>query len=159
MRKKLCETLVLPIANYCNLCYVPCLDQMNLYRIQKIQNSCCRYIFNLRKYDHISSKIVDLGWLGTINVYKYNLSVFVHRLLTTSSPSYLRDKLQFRYNVHDVNLRQVHKLSLLNHHTAIFKRSFSYNSVVIYNNIDDNLKQLSVNSFRKNSKHQFLQNQ
>ena len=56
LRKKLVETLVLPILNYCNIVYYPCLDRITKNRIQVIQNSCCRFVYRLRKYDHISSK-------------------------------------------------------------------------------------------------------
>lgn len=156
LRKKLCESLVLPILNYCIILYYSCLDKATQYRLQKIQNSCCRFIFRLRKYDHISVKFNELGWLKIENLYKYHLSVFMHRLLVTSSPLYLREKFSFRHNLHNANLRVLDTLSMPKYHTAMFQRSFSYNAITLYNNLNRNLKILSVNKFRTKAKQHFL---
>lgn len=71
LRKKLTETLVLPILNYGITLYYPCLDQITKYRLQKIQNCCCRFVFGLRKYDRVSEKINQLRWLKLENIYIY----------------------------------------------------------------------------------------
>lgn len=159
MRKKLCECLVLPILNYCNIVYYSCLDQLTRYRLQKVMNSCCRYVFRLKKFDHISHKIKELNWLKVENLYKYHLSIFIHSLLNTSSPPYLREKLSFRYNVHSRSLRFTHKLSPPRFHTALFTRSFSYNAPHVYNNIPDTLKSLPASSFRKKIKKHIIRSQ
>lgn len=156
LRKKLVETLVLPILNYCNIVYFPCLDSLTKNRLQIIQNSCCRFIFRIKKYDHVSAKINELKWLKIENVYKYNLLVFVHKLIISSTPSYLREKLIFRHDLHDVNTRFSNKLSLPRYHSTMFQRSFSYNAVVLYNSLNSDLKQLPVNSFRKQVKSYFF---
>lgn len=159
LRKKLCETLVLPILSYCNIIYFPCLDKFTQYRIQKVQNSCCRFVFKLRKYDHVSQKINELGWLKMQSLYKYNLSVFVHNIISSSVPAYLREKFVFARNIHKANLRSKEKLSLPKYRTTMFRRSFSYNSISLYNNLDDSLKFLPVNKFRIKVKQQFLSRQ
>lgn len=152
LRKKLCETLVLPILNYCFMVYFSCLDKQTQDRIQKIQNSCCRFIYRLKKYDRVSSKICELGWLKIENLYTLHLTVFMHNLLLTSSPPYLREKFTFRYNEHDVNLRFTKLLSLPKYRTAMFRRSFSYNAVILYNKVNNDLKAFHVDSFRKKLK-------
>lgn len=156
LRKKLCESLVLPILHYCNVVYYSCLDKLTQNRLQKIQNSCCRFVYRIRKYHRTSSKINELGWLRVENIYKYNMSVFTHRILCTSSPPYLRKKLIFRNNIHDLNLRHANKLSLPLYRLTLFRRSFSYNSVIIYNDINDVLKCLTVDNFRKKVKIKFF---
>lgn len=155
-RKKLCESLVLSILNYCIVLYFPCLDKFTQNRLQKIQNSCCRFVYRIKKYDHVSCKLNQLGWLRLENLYKYHLSVFVHNILVTNSPPYLREKFMFRHNIHTSNLRYTSKLSLPKYHKTIFRRSFSYNAVIIYNNLADNIKSLPVNKFRKMVKLHFL---
>ena len=149
LRKKLAESLVLPILNYCIIMYFPCLDKTTQYRLQKIQNSCCRFVFGLRKYDRVSAKIKELGWLTIENAFKYHLAVFVHRLLYTSSPPYLREKLSFRHNVHQLETRYNYKLSVPRFHSTIFTRSFTYCATKLYNSLNDDLKNIPVNSFRK----------
>lgn len=93
------------------------------------------------------------------NLYKYNLTVFTHKILATSIPHYLREKLIFRHDMHNSNLRFADKLALPQYHTAMFQRSFTYNSVTLYNSLPSRLKNLPVNSFRKNAKAYFLYHQ
>lgn len=64
MQKKLCETLVTSFFNYVTLVFHPCLDYNIKYRFQTLQNNCCRFIFNLRKFYHISDKLSELKWLN-----------------------------------------------------------------------------------------------
>lgn len=156
LRKKLCETLVLPILNYGNIVYYSCLDKLTQYRLQKIQNSCCRFVYRLKKFDRVSNKINDLGWLRVDNLYKYHLSVFLKTILQTDSPPYLRGKLVFRHNIHDANLRSINCLSLPRYRSTMFQRSFSYNAVTVFNSITPQLKTLPVNNFRRKVKLYFL---
>nr|CAH7757971.1 unnamed protein product [Callosobruchus chinensis] len=149
LKKKLCECLVLSIFQYAFTVYFPCLDQITAHRIQKIQNSCCRFIFSIRKYDHVSAKIMELKWLKMNQRFKYNLLTFVHKILCTSIPSYLREKLIFRENIHEVNIRHYQMLTMPLHSTAIFNRSFTYNSILLYNSLPLKYKKLSVSSFHK----------
>lgn len=159
LRKKLIESLVLPILNYGITLYYPCLDAITQCRLQKIQNCCCRFVFGLRKYDRVSAKIHQVGWLKLDNVYKYHMSVIVKRILSSSSPPYLREKISFRRDLHNVNVRHVDQISLPRFYSAIFSRSFTYNTAKIYNSLDDTLKNLPLNSFRKKVKQTLLASQ
>lgn len=148
IRKKLCECTILPMLNYCNLIYYSCLDVITRNRLQKIQNTCCRLIYGLRKYDHISAKIKELNWLKLNYTYKFHLLNFVHRILITSTPSYLRNKLIHRSQVHNLNIRQTGLLTMPHHKTAMFEKSFSYNAVKHYNWLDQRFKSYKVTTFR-----------
>lgn len=156
LRKKLCEMLVLPIINYCLTVFYPCLDSSYKYRLQKIQNNCCRFIFKLKKYDHISVKIKQINWLKLDLHFQYLMAVLVHSTLSTSTPPYLKKKLVHRRSLHSANLRHVSRLSMPCFRTALFQRSFSYNAVVIYNNIENIFKSKPVNFFKKQIKFKFL---
>lgn len=150
MRKKLCEALILPILHYCNIVYYPCLDSVSRNRIQRVQNTCVRLIFGLRKYDHVSHKLGELKWLRMVTAVKLHYLVFIHRLLHTSVPSYLRERLSFRCNIHDRLTRHSKLLNLPLHSTALFRRSFSFNAVTLYNKIPPELLPMSSVQFRRN---------
>lgn len=152
LRKKLTESLVLSIVNYCFVVYYPCLDQVTKYRLQKIQNSCCRFIYGLKRRDHVSKFINDLGWLKLDLLYEYFLCMMIYRILNTSVPLYLREKLQFRRNVHHVNVRSSNKLSLMKFNTTLFKRSFTYNAIICFNNVPEKYKKKNLLAFRKKIK-------
>lgn len=156
LRKKLSESLVLPILNYGITLYYPCLDKITQHRLQKIQNCCCRFVFGLKKYDRVTEKINQLRWLKLDNTYNYHMSVVIKRILATSSPPYLREKIVFRRDLHSINTRHVYQISLPRFYSALFSRSFTYNAAKIYNNLNDDLKNIPLNNFRKKIKNSLL---
>lgn len=152
IKKKLCETLILPIINYCSIVYYSCLDNIAKGRLQRIQNTCCRFIFNLRKYDHITQSFNELKWLKLHNLVRFHFLLFIHKLLTGNEPSYLREKLIFRSSVHECNIRQKQMLTLPHFSTAMFQRSFTYNAVTLFNSLDNSYKSLNLRLFSKQVK-------
>lgn len=155
----LSESLVLSLFNYCDFIYGPCLDVIHKNRIQKVQNMCCRFIFHLRKFDHISHKITEIGWLNMENRRILHFASFVQNLLIIKPESPLLDKLIPRSNIHNCNIRSARGLTMPHHSTAMFQRSFTYNAVSIYNNIPDSLKVLKSDSFKYNLKVHLLSRQ
>lgn len=151
-RKKLCESFVLPLFYYGCILYYPCLDVLSKNRVQKIQNTCCRFVYGLRKYDHISSKIADLNWLTMERTFTHHLLVFGHKLILTSTPSYLKEKITYRNQIHNRVIRTGCNLTMPQHSTALFQRSFSYNIVRSYNMISNHVKSLNINCFKKKVK-------
>lgn len=148
LKKRLCELLVFSIFSYADIVYGPCIDSVTRNRIQKIQNSCCRLVFGLRKFDRVTNNLKILRWLPMQQIWEVHLVTFVHRLLFTHTPSYLHEKLESRTNLHNVNIRHSKKLSIPKHTTAMFQRSFSYVSVKKYNEINDELKKLACATFK-----------
>lgn len=152
VRKKLCETMVMPIFYYCDIVYYPCLDKSTKNRLQKVQNTCCRFVHNLRKFDHISDKFKQLNWLNIHNTWLYHLLVFVQRLLITSTPDYLKNKLVPRREIHGRTIRDNNMLTMPQHSSAIFQRSFSYTAVHHYNMLNITIKSYSLVKFKKELK-------
>lgn len=134
MRKKLCETLILSLFNYCFIVYFPCLDSITRHRLQLVQNTCCRFVCSLRKYDHISAKICELGWLNLNHLFTFRYLIFLHRLLNSSTPEYLCSKLVPRHRVNHRDLRRRDLLTMPHHQTSMFQRGFTFNAVKVYNN-------------------------
>nr|CAI5863097.1 unnamed protein product [Callosobruchus analis] len=155
-KRVLCETLVMSVVRYCDILYYPCLDSITKLRLQKVQNSCCRFICGLRKYDHISDKIREMGWLPIEKVVKLHYIIFVHKLVTTSIPYYLFEKLISRRNSHDLNLRHRDNYTIPRFFTALFTRSFSYNAVKLYNQVNNEYKTCSLLTFKKKLKQLLL---
>ena len=59
----LCQTLLLPLLDYGDVCYLDRTED-RLNKLERLQNVCIRYIFGLRKYDHISKFRSQLNWLA-----------------------------------------------------------------------------------------------
>ena len=144
MRKKLCEALVLSVFWYSSIVYYPCLDQATCRRLSVVQNNCIRFIFRIRKYDHISDCFRTMGWLKFPILVDFYYIVFLYKLLSTGIPVYLREKLIFRHSIHDRCIRNTSKLTMPLHCTTLFSRSFTHKSVTLYNTFVCNLANMSL---------------
>ncbi|VEN58832.1 unnamed protein product, partial [Callosobruchus maculatus] len=98
-----------------------------------IQNSCCRYTCGLRRCDHVTASINQLGWLKVHNLFIYSFLNLLFTVLQTSCPVYLSEKLTFRNDIHNKSTRHKQMLSIPRHRSTMFQRSFSYQSAKLYN--------------------------
>lgn len=145
----LCESLVLSQINYCSEVFSHCLDAGCSYKLQKLQNSCLRFIYGIRKFDHVSHRLKDTNWLSIKNRYKLKSMCFYHSIVTKKAPQYLYNKLTFRTDVHNINIRKKDFLTVRQHNLTLYNRSFSYNICVVYNGVPAQIKALSRPTFRK----------
>lgn len=160
LKKMLCETLVLSNFNYGNFIYGPCLSVLDKNRVQKVQNTCCRLIFGLRKFDSVSERINELKWLKMENRILFHLGTFIKKLLAVpDSSSTLKNKFVARSTVHSRDIRHKAKFTMPHHHTAMFKRCFLFNAINLYNFLPDNLKSMEPKKFKRKYKLYLLCNQ
>ena len=153
-RALLCMSLVLSQLNYADVVYGPFLSKLENLRLQRIQNSCIRLIFGLRKYDHISAKFKVLKWLNIKQRRDLHICCLLHKILLQKSPPYLLNKLRYRTDVHNINVRNKKLLTIPAHRTSAYHSSFSYFATKYYNKIPAYLKSLSLNKFKKGIKEQ-----
>lgn len=121
---------------------------MDKLRIQRVQNSCLRLIFGIRKYERVSYRLRDLNWLNMENRRLLHAAVFYHKIIVNKQPQYLANKIKYRTDVHALNLRFRGRLTPPLHHTELYKRSYSYQITLIYNNIPSALKSLNIYLFK-----------
>lgn len=157
--KLLCDALVLSNFSYCDVIYGPCLDVMTSKRVQRIQNSCTRIICGVRRSEHISHKIKEIGWLNMNNRRLLHSAIFYHKIITTETPSYLYNKIRFRTDVHNVNIRRKSLITPPIHKTKLYERSFRFNIYKIYNNISTDIKSCDANKYKRKLKKILLENQ
>jgi len=145
----LCESLVLSQLNYGDAVYGPCLTTFDKTRIQKLQNSCLRLIFGIRKFDRISHTLQTANWLNMKNRIFLHSAVLYSKILTKKSPPYLFNKITYRCDVHTLNIRFKGTLTPPMRATEIMKRSFSYNIASCINSLPNNIKNvISVKRFK-----------
>lgn len=133
----LCESLVLSNFNYGDCVYGPCLDNVDRTRVQKVQNSCLRLIFGIRRPNRVSHKLKDVHWLNMFHRRKLHQGCFFYKILKFKTPEYLYKRLTFRTDIHNLNLRHKNILTIPKHKKEIFKRSFSYNIATLTDIMDD----------------------
>jgi hypothetical protein len=157
LKKQLCESLVLSHFNYCDYVYGPCLDISDKLRVQRIQNACCRYICGVRKFEHITPHLRGLQWLNMYERRKLHLCIIAHKILSTPA-NQLPVSYNFirRFEVHSVNIRRKSALTIPIHSTTMFERSFSYNAILLYNDVPRDLRSLNQKKFKRKYKAHLL---
>ncbi|XP_024893569.1 uncharacterized protein LOC112468571 [Temnothorax curvispinosus] len=90
LRVKLVSALVRPLLDYCSLVYNDVTDELNT-KLQRLINCAIRFIFNLRRDEHITPYRHQLGWLSVRNRRLYFLGVEMYRISRDLSPSYILD--------------------------------------------------------------------
>nr|CAH7730879.1 unnamed protein product [Callosobruchus chinensis] len=152
LKKLLCDALVLSQFNYCDVLYNSCLNNRDSSRIQILQNSCVRLICGIPRRQHLSHKYVELNWMNMSQRRILHCLVLYHKIMQNMKPGYLYEKVVFRSDVHDVNVRNKNLISPPIHNTSIFKRSFSYSIYKLYNRVPCDVKSTSASSFKEKCK-------
>ena len=156
VKKLLCDTLVLSHFNHCDNVYGPCLDGVDMGRIQKMQNNCLRLIYGIRRRQRISHKLKDCKWLNMVNRRNLHSACIYYKILKHKCPKYLYNKISFRTDVHHLNLRRKH-VTIPKHNHEFFKRSFTYCIAKFFNSLSLHQSQLvySLISFKHKYRHYF----
>lgn len=152
----LCEALVLSRMNYCDIVYGPCITIFDSNRLQRVQNSCVRLIYGLRRRDRVSERLRELGWLNIQKRRFLHCCSLLYNIYNHRIPSYLYNKIIFKTNIHNVNLRSKSLIVVPKHQTAFYQRSYTYVVSKILNVIIPILLGCSLREFRAKLKQLLL---
>ena len=86
--QSLVTPLILSRLDYGNVALIGS-SQDQLRRLQAVQNSAARLVFNLRRRDHISDALLSLHWLKVRERIDHKLLTMTYRVLHGSAPTYL----------------------------------------------------------------------
>ena len=87
LRHHLIKALLLPILDYCSLVLCDISQEMDK-KLQTIMNRI-RYIYGIRKREHITPYRSSLQWLTTYERRDFFTTVLLYRIFTSGKPSYL----------------------------------------------------------------------
>jgi hypothetical protein len=128
-------------------------DMLVIYQIklQRLQNACVRFIFNLRKDDHVSPYFEKLNWLRMDQRRKISQSLLLYKILNDKTPSYLHCKFQFVSQVHQrSNRSSSQRLVVPQHRTVKYSKSFLITACKLFNSLEIHiLLSLSYHAFKK----------
>ena len=131
---KVCESYVLCHLNYCDSVYFN-ITEILKNKIQKVQNTCFRFIFGLRKYDHISSCLKNLDTLNMENRRILHGLTLMRKIKNNLAPSYLVERIQLHENIHSYNTRNKNNIVIDKSNTALRQKSFFPFFSKLYNEI------------------------
>ena len=155
------EYYILSQLNYCNI-IMQNLSQSTKSKIQKLQNACTRFIFGLKKYDHISEHFRQLNVPNMENRRKLHSATLMHKITTKKAPTYLCSKICYRNALHMHNTRGNVKLHIPIYRNVYGRDRFfrkvaqSYNSLM---DIDGFNLGMSIANFKKKLKQHLIANQ
>lgn len=155
----LVNTLLLPIIDYGDVCYLD-LNQVHLNKLDRLLNTCIRFIFGLRKYDHISHYRSLLKWLPIRERRHLRILCLLFTLLShPTTPPYLKCKFTFLSELHERPLRSSNNLSLATpiHRTGFLSDSFAVTAVRLWDMLPESIRKApSRDSFKRQVKKFFL---
>ena len=130
----LANSLVSSKLDYCNSLYSG-ISQVNLNKLQRIQNSLARVITNTSKYQHITLILKKLHWLPIKQRIDYKLCLLTYKTLTNQQPTYLYNSLSFPS--HSVSTRSSDSLvlSIPYVRSSLGKRAFSVIGPRLWNSL------------------------
>ena len=155
------EYYVLSQLNYCNI-VMQNLSQGTLSKIQKLQNACTRFIFGLRKFDHISAHFRQLNVLNMENRRLLHSATAMHKIVLKKAPTYLCGKIRYRNSFHLHNTRGNNKIHLPAFRNVHGRDRFFRKVAHTYNNImdiDGFRRGMSVSCFKRKLKQHLIANQ
>jgi hypothetical protein len=148
-RKNLVNSLILPIFDYC--LYVCCnMNNDCISRLQVAMNSAVRYIYNIKRREHITPYYVKLGWLKIAARRDLQICVMAHKILQGYAPSYLNNLFTVMRDVHSRSTR-AHNLYLLAPlpGKGIHSKSFSVLAYRLWNSLGPDLCSIKLTALFK----------
>lgn len=143
IRILLAKSVLMPSLLYgCEL--FSCCDSVSTKRLKLIFNNICRYVYGVRKYEHISPFSTKLYGVSFENLLKIRTLSLLQKVVFTKSPSYLFEKLSFaRSNRGNI-------LIPLRHRTLVSDWHFFIHSIRLWNNLPNHIQTTSnATHFRK----------
>lgn len=150
----LAQSLLLPILDYADVSYID-LSEEQLNKLERIQNLCIRFIFGLRKYDHVSSFRSQLKWLPIRSRRNSHFLALLYGILfNPATPRYLKERFKFLSSA-----RSAEKLllSVPSSNSKFYCNSFTFRAVRLWNSLPIEIKRAkSLPIFKTRLKEYYL---
>ena len=151
----LCDSIILSIFNYCDAVYQN-IDMHLQQKVQKIQDMCCRFIFNKKKFDHCNYEKMrnELGWLSMKQRRELHSLTMMYKVLHGLAPNYLQDLFSYNHEIHKINTQGCIDNQIWidkNIKSKVHRDSFTCHTAFQYNALPSNIRESkSVNTFKSN---------
>lgn len=120
------------------------LSESNRSRINRMFNACVRYVFRLKKFDHVSQYSNRLLNVDFKNYLDFRTCLFIYKLIKYKAPLYLYNKISF------LSSRRTSKLSIPISRINLFNKSLFVKGFVLWNSLPSDIRSIeSEAKFRK----------
>lgn len=123
------------------------MSYYNLSSLQRAFNSIIRFVYGLRKYDHISHLSSSIVGLPLDHFLVFRRLLFLFKLVKFQQPEYLYNRLNFSHSTRTCNI------NVPAHQYDIAAKSFFICDIINWNDLHVSIKRsTSVNMFKSNLK-------
>ena len=155
----LSETYILSQFNYGDI-ILQGLNSQLIYKIQKVQNSCIRFSFGLKKYDHISSTRLGNKILCMQDRRRLHSLTLMLKITRQTAPIYLCNFITYHSTLHNYNTRRKDEIVTPFARSRARTLSFFIDIAKLFNTLSRtiNVSNISVQSFKLKCIKYFLEN-
>lgn len=160
VRKSLFYSLLLPIIDYADVAYMG-LTSQQLSKFDRLQNAGIRFVYGLRKFDHVSSFRRELKLL-TIKQRRYwRLLLLGFKVMRAREPRYLCEGLRgLGGEFYNTRAHSNTTLRIPAHGTSIMSNNFSLRFSQLWNRVPPSItRSVTFSSFRIALKKYLLTNE
>lgn len=154
----LAQSLLLPLIDYADVCYLDATEEL-LSKLERLQNLCIRFIFGLRKYDHVSDFRKKLQWLPIRQRRNAHVLNVLFNALQKSCPAYISDK----FILTPCSERPVRScitpkyFSVPQFNTIFYGKSFNVRAAKLWNDLPRTIQEIqTISKFKVKVKQHFL---
>ena len=161
IKTTLIHSLIMPHLDYCDTTLTD-LDDILSQRLQRVQNASVRFIFNLKRSDHLSPFFSELGWLRLSHRRLLHSLLLLFKTLSSGKPPYLAQRFRPLSYFHDKGTRSCENniLSIPRHNSAFLNKSFSLSTVRAWNSLPNTIRNSSsVGVFKRTLTSYLIRNQ
>jgi hypothetical protein len=161
LRLKLVESLVLSLFNYCSSVFSTRINEYTHRAIQRVQNACIRFCFNVPKRTHITPYLNAKGMLNMKARMELQYACLVQRVLWSGNPDYLFQKLSWaRDDSRSLRSIVINLLKIPRHCSVHYRGCFRFTAASIWNDLPPPLRlKVSASLFKKTYKDALLKRQ
>ena len=123
------------------------------HKLQLVQNFTTRMLSNIRKFNHISPVLRELGWSSIKHLLLVRDVTQFYKIVNGLAPSYLNSNISKRTGIYNYNTRFRENLDVPLCRTATEQRSFHYRSINTWNSLSASIrKSKTLTSFKRGAK-------
>ena len=141
--RTLIQSNVTTLLDYCNCLLVGLPDSL-IALLQRVQNCAARIIKCVNKYSHVTPILKELHWLPIKFRIDYKVILLTFKALNNLAPSYLMELIQPYQPRRSLRSSGQNLLQVPSYRTKRYgARSFAYVGPQLWNNLPDNMRNMS----------------
>ena len=140
-KKQLYNALVLPHLDYCSVVWQECSRELR-QMLERVQNYGMRLILSKPPRTHSEELRQELGWMTLERRREVSRMKLMHRSVNRQVPSSIHDRIQPVKR----KTRGECKLFLPRANTDIYKKSFTFRGIQVWNSLPSDLRILTSTS-------------